>query len=417
MIMNSRERLIAAVNHRQTDRIPADLGGTVMSGISAIAYNNLAKHLGVGGPARITDVVQQTAAVDIEIANLLGVDVLDINSIIYDKGDWYEVELADGSKAVLPSWFRPEKMPDGSWQAVNDEGSVVLRMVAGGTVFNQVFFPYQDGYPEDLSGFRKVMNSIPGVAYSLFSNVSGTGMKAPMTIMKERVAAMKNTTDKAITMPGMIGLLETGNSARTMENFLTDLLVNQGKVSEILDLAMDMNMETLGQLCSSPGDVADVICFGDDLGMQTGPLISHDAFRKFLRPRYKILCDYIKSHSDMKIFFHSCGSIRQFIPDLIEVGFDILNPVQTVCRDMDPVVLKKEFGRDITFWGGGIDTSEVLVKGTPADVRDDVMRRCEILSKDGGFVFAPEHNILPEVPPGNIIAAYSAVQAFNGSIS
>lgn len=115
----------------------------------------------------------------------------------------------------------------------------------------------------------------------------------------------------------------------------------------------------------------------------------------------------------MKIFFHTCGSIRQYIPDLIEAGIDIINPVQTNAYGMDPGELKKEFGREMTFWGGGVDTSSVLPTAKPEEVRTDVLNRCEILSREGGFVFAPIHNILPEVPPENIIAAYDAVKEFN----
>jgi len=157
-----------------------------------------------------------------------------------------------------------------------------------------------------------------------------------------------------------------------------------------------------------------VIRFGDDLGMTSGPFMDLDTFRKFLKPRYKILCDYVKKHSNMKIFLHSCGSIKQFIPDLIEVGFDIINPVQTNCYQMDLLTLKNEFGRDITFWGGGVDTASVINRATPQEVRKDVLTRCEVLSKDGGFIFAPIHNILSEVPPQNVMAAYNAVKEFNG---
>ena len=454
--MNSRQRLIAAVNHRQPDRIPVDLGGTSVTGISAIAYNKLVMHLAKGKPgrvddtvqqtayaggltgvtdvvreiagagkpervydlvqqlasavrpARITDVVQQIANVEMEIVDLLGVDVLDTNRIYAEQADWYEVELDDGSRAEFPGWFRPERMPDSSWQLVDDEGIVQLRMIRGSSVFDQVFFPYENGYPADFRGFRDIMQLIPGIEHPFSSDVKAESLA-------EKVIALKNTTGKALTLSGGPGLLETGNSARRMENFLTDLLVNDVKVSAMLDMAMDLNMESLEHICNRFGDVADVICLGDDLGMKTGPLIDLETFRKFFKPRYKILCDYVKSHSDMKIFFHSCGSIREFIPDLIEVGIDILNPVQTDSGEMDAAVLKREFGRHITFWGGGPDASGVLNTGTPGEIRDDVMRRCEILSRDGGFVFAPVHNIMPEAPPQNILAAYKAVQEFSGT--
>ena len=182
---------------------------------------------------------------------------------------------------------------------------------------------------------------------------------------------------------------------------------------DCLTLLVEMHLAGLEKKCRSVGDIVDVIRFGDDLGMTSGPIMDLETFRKFFKPRYRILCDYVKKHSNMKIFMHSCGSIKQFIPDLIDVGIDILNPVQTNCYQMDLVTLKNEFGRDITFWGGGVDTSSVINTGTPQDVRRDVLIRCEILSRDGGFVFAPIHNILSEVPPENVMAAYNAVKEFN----
>ena len=174
-----------------------------------------------------------------------------------------------------------------------------------------------------------------------------------------------------------------------------------------------MHLASLEKKCRTLGDIVDIIRFGDDLGMTSAPFMDLYTFRKLLKPRYKILCDYVKKNSNMKIFLHSCGSVKQYIPDLIEAGIDILNPVQTNCYDMDPIDLKKEFGKDIVFWGGGVDTASVINRGTPEDVRKDVLKRCEIFSKDGGFVFAPIHNILSEVPPQNIVAAYNTVNEFN----
>ena len=141
----------------------------------------------------------------------------------------------------------------------------------------------------------------------------------------------------------------------------------------MLDILVEMHLSGLEKKCRTLGDIVDVIRFGDDLGMTSGPIMDLATFRRLFKPRYKILCDYVKKHSKMKIFLHSCGSIRQYIPDLIEVGIDILNPVQTNCYQMDLLALKKEFGKDITFWGGGVDTASVLNRGTPEDVRKDVL--------------------------------------------
>jgi uroporphyrinogen decarboxylase len=184
----------------------------------------------------------------------------------------------------------------------------------------------------------------------------------------------------------------------------------------MLDILVEMHLAGLEKKCKALGDIVDVIRFGDDLGMTSGPFMDIDTFRRLFKPRYKILCDYVKKNSNMKIFLHSCGSIKQYIPDLIEAGFDILNPVQSNCYQMDLLTLKREYGREITFWGGGVDTASILNRATPEEVRKDVLTRCEILSRDGGFVFAPIHNILPEVLPQNILAAYNAVREFNGDM-
>jgi uroporphyrinogen decarboxylase len=405
--MNSRERIIASINHRQPDKVPVDLAGSTVTGISAIAYNNLKKLLGIDKPTRVFDVVQQLANVDLEIIDIFGVDALDINRVAAESGDWYEVELADGSKAEYPEWYHPLKLPDGSWQTTDADGTVLSRMPAGAPFYDQMYYPYENGYPANFDNLKKDLNKISWVVHSHASNLNATELR-------DRLIKLRESTGKALVMSGGVKLLELGFFIRRMDNFLTDLLVDEEKLSQMLDVLVDMHLAGLEKKCNSLGDIVDVIRFGDDLGMKTGPFMDLDTFRRIFKPRYKILCDYVKKHSNMKIFLHSCGSIKQYIPDLIEVGFDILNPVQTNSRDMDPEDLKREFGNDIVFWGGGVDTASVINRGTPEEIRKDVLRRCEIFSKDGGFVFAPIHNILSEVPPRNIVAVYEAVKEFNG---
>lgn len=405
--MTSRDRVISAINHRQPDEVPVDLGSSTVTGISGIAYSNLKKHLNIESRTRIYDVIQQLAMVEMSIIDLFGVDALDINRVSIDNTGWYDVTLGDGSKAEFPEWFHPVKAEDGSWYTSDNEGNIISKMSAGATFFDQMYFPYENGYPLDFSGLKDAMKRISWVVHSHSSNLDATELRT-------RLLDLRESTNKALVMSGGIKLLEMGFFIRRMDNFLVDLIVEEDKVSEMLDLLVEMNLASLEKKCRSLGDIVDVIRFGDDLGMTSAPFIDLSTFRKLLKPRYKILCDYVKKNSNMKIFLHSCGSVKQFIPDLIEVGFDILNPVQTNCYDMDPLQLKKEFGKDIVFWGGGVDTSSIINRGTPEEVRNDVMRRCEIFSKDGGFVFAPIHNILSEVPPQNIVAAYNAVKEFNG---
>lgn len=405
--MNSRDRLLLSLNHKQPDRIPVDLGSSTVTGISATAYINLKKHLKIDSPTRVFDVVQQLANVDMEIIDLFGVDALDINRLSAEHDDWYQVELANGSKAEYPGWFRPVKAEDGSWNTFDSEGTMLSKMPAGATFFDQMYFPFENGYPENLSDLSKALKKISWVVHSHASNLNPAELRAELI-------SLKKSTNKALVMSGGVKLLELGFFIRRMDNFLMDLMLDEDKLSEMLDILVDMHLASLEKKISNIGDIVDVIRFGDDLGMTSGPFMDLDTFRKHFKPRYKILCDYVKKHSNMKIFMHSCGSIKQYIPDLIEAGFDILNPVQTNCYDMDPVELKREFGKDIVFWGGGVDTASVLNRATPEKVREDVLTRCEILSKNGGFVFAPVHNILSEVPPQNIVAAYNAVKEFNG---
>ena len=407
MIMNSRERIILSLNHKQPDKVPIDLGSSTVTGISGIAYNNLKKYLKVEGNTRIYDVIQQLANVDMNVIDLFGVDALDINRISAESNDWYEVRLADGSKAEYPSWFHPVRAEDGSWYTKDEHGTLISKMSAGATFFDQMYYPYENGYPENFNKLKDALKKISWIVHSHASNLDTSALRT-------RLIKLKESTNKVLVMSGGVKLLEYGFFIRRMDNFLMDMISDEDKVSEMLDILVDIHLTALDKKCSTLGDIVDVIRFGDDLGMTSGPFMDLDTFRKLLKPRYKILCDYVKKNSNMKIFLHSCGSIKQYIPDLIEAGFDILNPVQTNCYDMDPLELKKEFGKDITFWGGGIDTSSVINRGTPEEIRKDVLNRCEIFSRDGGFVFAPIHNILSEVPPQNIVAAYDAVSEFNG---
>jgi uroporphyrinogen decarboxylase len=404
--MNSRERILSAINHIQPDKVPIDLGSSTVTGMSAIAYNNLKRHLKIESKTRVFDVVQQLANVDMEVLNLFGVDALDINRVSTEGNDWYDVELSNGSMAQYPSWFRPVKADDGSWYTLDNDRTVISKMAAGATFFDQMHYPFENGYPENLKDLKEAMKKISWVVHSHASNLNETELR-------EKLINLKDTTNKALVMSGGVKLLELGFFIRRMDNFLMDLMTDEAKMTEMLDMLVEMHLAGLEKKCRNLGDIVDVIRFGDDLGMTSGPIMDLGTFRRLLKPRYKILCDYVKKHSNMKIFMHSCGSIKQFIPDLIDVGIDILNPVQSNCYQMDLVSLKNEFGRDITFWGGGVDTASVINRGTPQDVRRDVLIRCEILSRDGGFVFAPIHNILSEVPAQNILAAYKAVREFN----
>jgi uroporphyrinogen decarboxylase len=413
----SRERILTSIRHQEPDRVPVDLGATPSSGISAIAYANLKQHLGLtDGHTRVYDVVQQLAQPEEVILDHYGVDVLDIGRTfdVRDE-DWYDILLPQGIPVQFPSWFRPVPQADGSWDAYTRDGTRVATMPLGATFFDQTVYPYLDGYPADYRDLPAAMGKVhwSALAHSPWDHASEPGFWQQL---RERALALRASSDRAIMIVCGCNLFEWGTFLRRMDNFLVDLAQDQAGVERLLDALMEQHLATLEKVCAAVGDVVDVLRFGDDLGTDQGPFMSPATYRKLFKPRHTILCDYVHKHSTMHTFLHSCGSIYKLLPDLIEAGYEVINPVQINSRDMQPERLKLEFGRDITFWGGGADTRSVLNRCTPAEVRDHVRRMIGILAHDGGFVFNTVHNILPDVPPENIVAMFEAVAEYNGGL-
>ena len=414
-MMTSRECILAAINHQQPDRVPVDLSATPSSGISAIAYSNLIKYIGRDDlPVQIYDVVQQLAQPDMSILDLFGADVLDIGRTFNAHAiDWSPVTMANGAAAFYPKWFRPSRMPDGSYQTYDDDGKRMLsRMPIGATFFDQTYFPYVDGYPDSYKDLDAEMSRIMW-ARDAHSPWDHAGESDFWQKLRENTLKLSQSTDKALLVVCGCNLFEWGTFLRRMDNFLMDLMCDTDNVEKLLDQLMIRHLSTLEKVCKSVGDIVDIIRFGDDLGMSSGPFMDVDTYKTLFKPRHKILCDYVKSHSKMHTYIHSCGSISMLMPDLLEAGIEIFNPVQTNAWNMKPDFLKKEFGQHCTFWGGGIETAGTLNVGTPSQIREQVLERLEIFSKGGGYVFNTVHNILPDVPPQNIVAMYDAVKEFN----
>lgn len=414
--MNSRERVLAAIAHKQPDPVPVDLGSTPSSGISAIAYSNLLKAIGrTDLPVQIYDVVQQLAQPDMSIIDRFGVDVLDIGRAFNtEEKDWHETILANGDKAFYPIHFNPVKQADGSYHCYDEDGKRLLALMPqGATFFDQSYFPYINGFPENYDTLDEEMGRVLWSRY-VHSPWDHTQDPDFWKTLREKTLQLRASTDKALMIVCGCNLFEWGTFLRRMDNFLMDLLCEPDQVARMLDQLLERHLATLAKVCDSVGDIVDIIRFGDDLGMTSGPFMDVDTYRSLFKPRHKQLCDYVKTHSQMHTFIHSCGSISSLMPDLIEAGIEIFNPVQTNARQMEPEFLKKEFGQDCTFWGGGVETVGTLNNGTPEQVREQVLERLEIMSAGGGFVFNTVHNILPDVPPQNILAMFDAVKEFNG---
>jgi len=413
--MTSRERILAAIEHREPDAVPVDLGATPSSGISAMAYGNLKKHVGIaGGHTRIYDVVQQLAQPEDTVLDHFGVDVVDIGRA-FNTGDsdWYDMQTADGQTAQYPAWFHPRQCDDGSWSAQLADGTEIAHMPAGGAFYDQSLFPWLDGYPDDMqAALPDAMGKVlwAAFAHSPWDHAAEDGFWEDL---RTRTIALRESTDRALMIACGCNLFEWGTFVRRMDNFLMDLFIDEANVEKLLDALMESHMAGLEKVCNAIGDVCDILRFGDDLGIDTGPFMPPELYRKLFKPRHTQLCSYVHENSNMKTFLHSCGSIYQLMPDLIEAGYDVINPVQTNCVDMEPDRLKQEFGKDICFWGGGCDTRSVLNRATPEEVKKHALERLEILSPGGGFVFNTVHNILPEVPPENIVAMFEAIEEFN----
>ena len=409
--MNARERVLAAISHKEPDYVPLDLGAPPSSGISAIAYNNLKKHLNLtGGHTRIYDVVQQVVQPEDEILDRFGVDVLDVGRVFNDRDtDWYDVTLADGSVGQYPVWFRPEQQEGGAWLARDQEGTVIARMPKGATFFDQTYFPYLEDYPETYEDLDRQMGKVLWSAL-VHSPWDHAGEADFYQVLRARVLRLRESTDKALMITCGCNLFEWGTFLRRMDNFLMDLYSDEANVEALVEQLMIRHLATLEKVCEAVGDIVDILRFGDDLGMNTGMFMSREKYQTLFKPYHTKLNEYVHAHSSMKTLLHSCGSLYPIIPDLIDAGYDILNPVQTSAHQMDAAVLKREFGKDITFWGGGCNTRTVLNRATPSEVYDHCRRMIEIFNRDGGFVFNQEHNILPDVPPENILAMYRAVE-------
>lgn len=413
--MTSRERVLAAIAHKEPDAVPTDLSATPSSGISAIAYSNLLKHIGrTDLPVQVYDVVQQLAQPDMSLIDRFNIDVLDIGRTFNTQPeDWHPTVLANGDNAFYPAWFKPELQPNGNYNCYDDDGKTLLAcMPEGATFFDQTYFPYVDAYPTDYKDLDAEMKRILWSRYS-HSPWDHASESDYWEKLREGALHLRATTDKALMIVCGCNLFEWGTFLRRMDNFLMDTLCETKNVERLLDQLMQRHMATLEKVCAAVGDVVDIIRFGDDLGMTTGPFMDADTYKNLFKPHHKQLCDYVKQNSKMHTFLHSCGSISLLMPHLIDAGIEIFNPVQTNSKNMEPEFLKKEFGADCTFWGGGVETVGTLNTGTPEQVRDQVLERLEIMSKGGGFVFNTVHNIMPDVPPENILAMYDAIAQFN----
>jgi uroporphyrinogen decarboxylase len=374
--MTGKERVLKAITHFEADRVPIDLGSSTAVSINIKAYSALLELLGYKDEKiEYFNILSQIAKVDKKIIKRFFIDTYCIFPKLIFQGDF--LEQPDGSMATDEwgiKWFMP-----------NNKGHY----------YDMVYHPLKNSSMEDLINYKWVDGANP----KRFMD---------MDLQIEGVLQENNALVMGVTVGN--GIFQTGNWLEGYEDFLCDVAMGSAKAEFIMEKVLEIKIAYWEAVLDKWGNELDIVFELDDLGMQSGLLISPQTYRNMIKPRQKLLFEFIKKKApNIKIMFHSCGSIKPLIPDLIEAGIDILNPVQISASDMDPASLKKEFGSDITFWGGGIDTQHTLPKGTPDQIEYEIRTNLEIFAPGGGFVFAPVHNIQEEVPPENIIKMFETV--------
>ncbi|MGO9310749.1 MAG: uroporphyrinogen decarboxylase family protein [Spirochaetia bacterium] len=377
--MTSRERIQTALAHEEPDRVPIDLGGSVVTSIGIPAYTALRARLGLAPRTiRTMETVQQIAFVDDDVMEAFGVDVVPVF-------------------ANAPASYAPVFTDEGErGDSFKDEFGAVLRRPKGGAYYDWQEFPLRNPSLDDL---RRMPWPDPADP-------------ARYDGLRSQVTSLRKSTDKALfgMAPAGHDLFNQLFRVRGMEEGLIDLAANQDFAEAFLERLAETIITAQRLFLGEVGDLIDVHFAADDLSGQYGPLISPAMYRKLVKPRQARILAAIRAMTRAPIFYHGCGAMGEFIPDLIEIGVDILNPVQVAAAGMDTGPLKKKYGSRLSFWGGGCDTQKVLPYGTPADVRAEVEKRIRDLAPGGGFVFDPVHNIQPGVPPENIIEAYAAAR-------
>ena len=372
--MKQRERVRLALSHQEPDRIPIDLGATIISSIARTTYVQLKQQLGLPlEEIKMLDYVQQLPYVSEDLMQRFGVDFRLVQlpaataagADIFEEGNYYAVYDRWGSKLHMPK--------------------------ENGFYFDWVDFPIKEPTLAALDRYRWPRPD---------SDETNARLGAVAKWLYENSAY-------ALVGSAVIGggIFEQPARVMGLQNFLMALLTAPQFADRLMEQITDIYIESCNSYLDHVGQYIQVFTFWDDVTGQNGWLIRPELYRKMIKPKQKRLVEAIKKKTDAKLFFHCCGAARGLIPDLIELGFDILNPVQVSARGMDTKELKAEFGKDITFWGG-IDTQRVLPFGKPQDVADEVKRRIDDLAPGGGFVLAAVHNIQALVPPENVVTMF-----------
>jgi len=395
--MNHRERLIAAVRRQPVDRLPVDLGGMRSTGIMAVAYARLKKYLGIqSGDTYVFDTGQQLALVEDPVRHKFGLDVVIVDGGFVDG--WRDYILPDGTPAKICASFITEPDGEGGEYALDPSGQRVSHRPGASFYFDSIT-------PPPLANVETIsdLNAFQGHELS----------DEYLLKLQKEARRLHDETDYALLGSFGGAFLEGGQGLRGWDQFMMDLAGDRAFTEALLDRMLENYLRNVERYLDAVGDYIQIIQMGGDMGTQTGPQIRQRTYYDIFQPRDKALWGKIhRLKPEVAVFLHCCGGIYDLIPGIIDAGCDILNPVQISAKGMDPARLKKEFGGQICFWGGGCDTQSILPFATPAEVYEHTRRNIDIFAPGSGFVFSQVHNIQAGVPSENILAMYQAVQDY-----
>jgi len=416
--MNSRERVTAALNHQEPDRVPVDLGGAVVTGLHASALHKLRKALQLEPrPVKVYEPMMMLGLVEDDVREAVGGDVVGLNApgtlLGYRNEKWKPWTLPDGTEVLMGGGFAHSVDEDGTTHAYpggNTAAPASAKMPADGLYFDNII------RQEDLAGHDFDARRDYADQYAVFTDEDCRYYEAASKSLFEETdcAVFGNFflggVGDIFHIPG--AWLEHPKGIRDLELWIMAHYDHPGYVKEFFEMQTEITLRNLELYRQAVGDrLVAIAVSGTDFGAQHGCFISPDAYREFYKPYHKRFNDWVHEHTNWKVFFHTCGSNVELMDDFIEVGVDILNPVQFTAAGMDLGFLKHTYGDRLVFWGGGVDPQRTLPFGIPEEVAEETKRNVKILSRGGGFVCAAVHNIQGPTPVENILAFFRSINS------
>lgn len=413
--MNGKQRIQTVLNHQSADKIAFDFGATTVTGIHCKVIEELREYYGLDNhPVYIFEPYQMLGIIEDDLAQVLGIDTVGVfgpeNMFGVRQIDWQQVKMPWGQKVMLPKGFK-----------LQDRGGAIYAFPQGDESQQPSGVLPESGY--FFNAIERQKGEIDDQNLRVEDNLEEFGLISDrdLAYWKKAIMNIANSGRAVVASFGGMGLgdvamvpainLKNPHGIRSVAEWYMSTVIRTDYVKEIFDRQTDIAIQNLKKLHREVGDTVDVVYIcGTDFGTQNSQFCSIDTFRELYLPYYKKMNDWIHSHTTWKTFKHSCGAVLPLIDGLIDAGFDILNPVQISADGMDPKHLKDTFGKNISFWGGGIDTQKVLPYGTEDEIRRQVWDLCDIFGRDGGFVFSSVHNVQANVPVKNVVAMMEAIK-------